>query len=43
MGSGKPGWLEIKWYISAYSYAVGVNILGGNVHNIINPRRFSGC
>ena len=31
-GSGKPGWLEIKWYTPAY--ANDVNILGGSIHTI---------
>jgi len=28
----KPGWLEIKWYISALVYTDHVNILGGSIH-----------
>jgi hypothetical protein len=32
--SSKPGWLEIKWYTSAFGCADEVNtrILGGSVH-----------
>ena len=29
-GSGKPGWLEVKWYTSASSLADDVNILSGS-------------
>jgi hypothetical protein len=32
VGLGKPGWLKIKWYASAY--ADYVNILGGSVHTV---------
>jgi len=28
-GPGKPGWLEIKWYISGLFCDVDVNMLGG--------------
>jgi hypothetical protein len=31
--SGKPGWLEIKWYTSGFVFAYDVNILGGSVHS----------
>ena len=31
-GSGKPGWLEIKWYTPASGN--DVNILGGSVHTV---------
>ena len=34
MGSGKPGWLAIKWCTSALVYADDVNILGGSLHTI---------
>jgi protein associated with RNAse G/E len=34
VGSGKPGWLEIKWYTTVLVYADDVNILGGNIHTI---------
>jgi len=30
--SGKPGWLEIKLYTSAYGYADDVNILSGSIY-----------
>ena len=33
-GSGKPGWLETKWYTSALSYAEDVNTLGGSIHTV---------
>ena len=33
---GKPGWLEIKRYISPLVYADDVNILGGSVRTINN-------
>jgi len=33
-GSCKPGWLEIKWYTSAFGLCHDVNILGGSVYNI---------
>ena len=33
-GSGKPGWLQIKWCISALVYADGLNILGRRVRTI---------
>ena len=33
-GSGKPGWLEIKWYSSGLVYADDVNILGGSVRTV---------
>ena len=35
-GSGKPGYLEIKYYISDLVYADDVNILGGGIHTIKN-------
>jgi len=34
VGPGKPGWLEIKWYTSAFGYADDVGILSGSVHII---------
>ena len=34
-GSGKSGWLEIKWCTSAFGLADDVNVLGGSVHTII--------
>ena len=33
-GLGKPGWLKIKWYTSAFGYADDVNILGGSVRTL---------
>jgi len=33
-GSGKPGWIEIKWQTSAFVYADDFNILGGSIHTI---------
>jgi hypothetical protein len=32
--SGKPGWLEMKWYAKLLAYADDVNILGGSVHTV---------
>ena len=32
--SDKPGWLEIKWYTSAFPYADDVNTLGESVQTI---------
>ena len=33
-GSGKLGWLEIKWYNQLLVHADDVNILGGSVHTV---------
>jgi hypothetical protein len=33
-GSGKPGWIENKWYTSATGLCFGVNMLGGTVHSV---------
>jgi hypothetical protein len=33
-GSGKPGWLAIKWHTSDLVYADNVNILGRSIHTI---------
>ena len=33
-GSGKPGWLKIKWCTSGLVYADDVNILGGSLHTM---------
>jgi hypothetical protein len=30
--SGKPGWLEIEWYTSAFVYADDVSVLAGSMH-----------
>jgi len=38
-GSGKIGWLKMKWYTSASGiYADDANILSGNIHTIKENR-----
>jgi len=33
-GSGKPGWLEIRFYTYVFRLSDDVNITGGSVHTI---------